>query len=155
MLCHIPLPELQLYSHLDFHSEKMSKIKPPCHKRSREVQQATFRVREKRMVSSNANILSQISMEKKNKFDAFWVIMWFRLDRLRDLLNVNVHVIWAKVAVETMCLKMHPFSGRVCSIRLFETLTTLSSQMDLQTVHLTFLGSEHGLLDKHDEHIGI
>ncbi len=55
-----------------------------------------------------------------------------------------------------MRLKMHPFSGRVGSIRLFETLTTLSSQMDLQTVQcLTFLGSEHSLLDKHDEHIGI
>lgn len=118
---HIPLPELQLYSYLDFHSEKMSKIKQPCRKRSREVQQATFRVREKWMVRSNANILNQISMEKKITFDAFWVIMWFRLDRLRDLLNVNVHVIWAKEAIETMSLKMHPYSGRVRSVRLFET----------------------------------
>ncbi len=66
MLCHIPLPELQLYSHLDFHSEEMSKIKPTCRKRSREVQQATFRVQEKRMVVKCKYSEPNLNGEKNN-----------------------------------------------------------------------------------------
>lgn len=85
--------------------------------------------------------------------------MWFRLDTalsVPDQLNVNLNLVRAKKAGETVSAKMHPFGCWVCTVRLFETLTTLSSQMVLQTVQcLTFFSSEHCLLDKDDEHDGI
>lgn len=138
----------------------MSEIKQPCSFTLSRTQITSWAMKcnKQRLGYGRNEGLSQMQIfwtksqwrRKKKTFDTFWVIIWFRLDIDLKTCYMSMYI-WYELK-----RPLHPFRCWVRSVRLFETLTTLSSQMALQTAQcLTFLGSEHCLLDKDDEHIGI